>query len=179
MPVEIGLANMVGGDVDSASAWRSFIDPGAEVFPGTGINNLLVLEGAPTLLSLWPQIRNILQGKILVAHGAGTERRFLLAFPGHGFGPWVDTLRLCRAVYPTLPSHSLGDACISLGLVPEIEQTGIPGNWHEALYDAVACLVLLRHLMKAANLSEENIPLLQKPDLSSYLAERKKTLKPQ
>ncbi|MCX7869862.1 MAG: hypothetical protein N2322_07920, partial [Terrimicrobiaceae bacterium] len=48
---------------------------------------------APRLIDLWPQFKARLAGRWLLAHGAATERRFLRAFPFHGFGPWVDTLK--------------------------------------------------------------------------------------
>jgi DNA polymerase-3 subunit epsilon len=66
------------------------------------------LVGAPALLALWPELKSRLTGAVVVAHGKGTEKRFLRAFPGHGFGPWIDTLLLARAAWPELPDHSLG-----------------------------------------------------------------------
>ena len=69
------------------------------------------LAQAPSLLSLWPEIRRFLADRVVVAHGHGTEKRFLRAFPGHSFGPWIDTLSLARAAWPTLPSFALGDLC--------------------------------------------------------------------
>ena len=54
------------------------------------------------MVDLWPPIRDRLAGAAVVAHGAGTEKRFLRAFPYHGFSPWIDTLRLARKVLPNL-----------------------------------------------------------------------------
>jgi DNA polymerase-3 subunit epsilon len=130
------------------------------------------LKDAPRLLDLWPQVRSALEGRWVVAHGAATEKRFLRAFPFHGFGPWVDTLSLTRAVYPSLPSHSLGDAVSALGLVERIEYPGF--RWHDAASDAVASLVLLRHLIERGSLSEESAEMLTRPNLKAYFEGRKK-----
>lgn len=116
------------------------------------------LQNAPRLLDLWPDIQSSMKGRWIVAHGAATEKRFLRIFPLHGFGPWVDTLVLSRAIYPTLPSHSLGDAISSLGLE---DQMRLPGfRWHDAASDAFATLVLLDHLIVAGGLANQPAEML-------------------
>ena len=66
-----------------------------------------------------------------------TERRFLRAFPFHGFGPWVDTLKLSRAVWPEKKSFALGDLILELGLEDDLCDA-LPGfRWHDALSDAL------------------------------------------
>ena len=111
------------------------------------------LADAPTLLALWPELKRRLAGAVVVAHGKGTEKRFLRAFPGHGFGPWVDTLLLARAAWPDLPDHSLSALCDARGLAAAV-QSMLPGRrWHDALFDAVASLVLLEHLVDNFDLS--------------------------
>jgi len=130
------------------------------------------LSGAPRLVDLWPSIKSSLEERWVVAHGAATEKRFLRVFPFHGFGPWVDTLALTRAVYPSLPSHALGDAVTSLGLLDHIKFPGF--RWHDAASDAIASLVLLQHLIKAAGLSDEPAEVLTRPNLKAYFASRRK-----
>jgi DNA polymerase-3 subunit epsilon len=110
------------------------------------------LKTAPTLLSLWPEIRAHLGGRVLVAHGHGTEKRFLRAFPGHPFGPWVDTLTLARRAWPDLSGHSLGALCDHLGLSEAVARDCPDRQWHDALFDAVASLHLLAHLVGALGL---------------------------
>jgi DNA polymerase-3 subunit epsilon len=107
-----------------------------------------------------------------VAHGAATEKRFLRVFPFHGFGPWVDTLNLTRAIYPSLPSHALGDAVSSLGLLERIKYPAF--RWHDAASDAIASLVLLDHLIVAADLAMEPAEILTRPNLAAYFASRRK-----
>ena len=130
------------------------------------------LAHAPRLVDLWPQVRSGLAGRWVVAHGAATEKRFLRVFPFHGFGPWVDTLALTRAVYPSLPSHALGDALTALGLIEKIAFAGF--RWHDAASDAIASLILLNHLIEAGGLAEEPAEILTRPDLRAYFAARRK-----
>jgi len=132
-----------------------------------------MLRGAPALLDLWPQIREALRDRWVVVHGGATEKRFLNVFPFHGFGPWVDTLPLARAIYPTLESHALGETIESLGLSQKL--TTWPNfRWHDAASDAAASLVLLEHLVEAANLHEEPAEILTRPSLKAYLKTRRK-----
>ena len=122
------------------------------------------LAGAPGLLSLWPEIKRHLAGAVVVAHGKGTEKRFLRAFPGHGFGPWVDTLLLARAAWPELGEHSLSALCEARGLGGRVAAM-VPGRrWHDALYDAAASLVLLEDLVGAFDLGEKPVEWLVMPD---------------
>jgi len=112
------------------------------------------LESAPHLSTLWPQIRSRMSGAVLVGHGAGTERRFLRIFPSHGFGPWLDSLELARRCYPDLKSHRLGDLIDVFELGREMESLCPELRWHDALFDAVAALVLIRHVISSGNLAD-------------------------
>ena len=131
------------------------------------------LVDAPSLLSLWPEIKRLLSGRIVVAHGHGTEKRFLRAFPGHPFGPWVDTLLLARAAWPSLDSFTLGDLCSEMGLVETLDTTHPERRWHDALYDASASALLLEHLVSTLALAARPLELLLRPDLSPWHAHRR------
>ena len=131
------------------------------------------LAEAPSLLSLWPECKARLGKSLVVAHGRGTEKRFLRAFPGHGFGPWVDTLQLGRALWPDLEDHSLGSLCDQLGLTEGIRALVPDKNWHDALFDAVASLALLVHIIELHNLAGEDSELLLQPDTSAWHQKKK------
>lgn len=131
------------------------------------------LKDAPTLLSLWPELKNRLSDAVIVAHGKGTEKRFLRTFPGHGFGPWVDTLLLARAAWPTLPDHSLGSLCTTLRLEEKIEALVPNKSWHDALFDAVASMVLLEHLVDALGIGDHDLEFLLHPDTSAWHQSRR------
>lgn len=110
------------------------------------------LHGAPEYTSLWPRIRDMLRGTVVLGHNPATEKRFLRSFPGHGFGPWVDTLALARQAAPDLPDHALSSVCDALGIshsVTTLVNNAAHARWHDALYDAAASLQLLRTLVSA------------------------------
>lgn len=126
------------------------------------------LAGAPSLLSLWPQIKALLGGRVVVAHGHGTEKRFLRAFPGHPFGPWIDTLHLYRAAWPDLETFSLGALCEQFELTDTLREAHPDRRWHDALFDASASALLLEHLVTRLDLAEKPLDLLLHPDLSAW-----------
>src|SRR4029077_1101994 len=126
------------------------------------------LAGAPRLPDLWPKVHDLLHNRWLVAHGSATERRFLRAFPFHGFGPWVDTLKLSRAVWPEKKSFALGDLILELGLEDDLRNTLPCFRWHNALSDAMASLVLLRRVVAEASIGAQEVEILLRPNDSRY-----------
>ena len=131
------------------------------------------LKDAPSLLELWPRLKRGLGGAAVVAHGKGTEKRFLGAFPAHGFGPWIDTLLLARAAWPDLPGHSLGAVCAERGLEEKIANLVPQRKWHDALYDTVASLVLLESVVTEFDLAEKALHCLAHPDTSDWHRQRR------
>ena len=106
------------------------------------------------MLGLWPEVKARLGGRLVVAHGAGTEKRFLRAYPMHGFGPWVDTLKLARRFWPGVRDYTL-ETLILAGGQQDALNAACPGRrFHDALYDAVASLLVLRHIILHAGLAE-------------------------
>ena len=163
VPIQIGIAAMERLEPIPDTFFRSYLNPGRPVtwaarkVHGIGDDDL---KGAPSLLSLWPDIKGRLAGRWIAAHGAGTEKRFLRAFPAHGFGPWIDTLTLSRKILPGCPSYALADLCGELGLVDEAASL-LPGfRWHEALSDALASLLLLRRLVHLAEIADHPAEIL-------------------
>lgn len=164
VPIQIGVAAAVGcaGPVPE-HCYRSFIAANRPVALAArqvhGISEK-DLVGAPEMLALWPTLKEQLGGRVLVAHNASVERRYLRAFPGHGLGPWVDTLPLARQFFPQLESHRLGDLVEALHLKAKLNAL-CPGlRWHDALYDAAASLLLLQHMIESAELQEKPLRLL-------------------
>lgn len=169
-PVQIGLACWTA-DAGHDSAFVSYLHTdqpiqwSARKVHGIGPEHL---AGAPTLPSLWPELKKRLAGAVVVAHGKGTEKRFLRAFPGHGFGPWIDTLLIARAAWPDLPDHSLGALCEAHGLTHQISRLVPEKSWHDALYDAVASLVLLTHFIETHPIADQPLEALIAPDTSVW-----------
>lgn len=171
VPVQIGIAPMRDGNIATGDFLGSFLRTDEEItWRAQMVHGIRKddLVGAPELPELWPRIRSLLTNRWVVAHGAATEKRFLRAFPFHGFGPWVDTLKLARAVWPNRESFALGELVSSLGLEDEL-RTAHPGfRWHDALSDAVASLVLLRHIVQEADLAGQSGDILLRPNDTPY-----------
>ncbi|WP_035615469.1 3'-5' exonuclease [Haloferula sp. BvORR071] len=175
VPVQVGLAGWTPGNGHG----ETFVSYLASEVPITwsarkvhGIRDE-DLAGAPGLLSLWPELKRRLAGAVVVAHGKGTEKRFLRAFPGHGFGPWVDTLLLARAAWPELDGHSLSGICEARGLSAKVAAM-IPGRrWHDALYDAVASLILLEDIAHTFDLTAKPLEWLLAPDTGVWHRSRR------
>lgn len=155
VPIQIGIATARFGErpqlFDSFLAIDRPVTLGAQRVHGITDQQLV---NSPTLLQLYPNLKEHLAGRPLVAHAHGTEKRFLASLPGHSFGPWLDTLKLTRKVYPHAESHKLGRLCDDLDLTPQLEELVTGRHWHDALFDAAASLVLLFHLVEVLNLAD-------------------------
>lgn len=169
-PVQVGLASwsIESGHGNPFVSYLHTTEPiqwSARKIHGIGPESL---ADAPSLLMLWPELKKRLAGSAVVAHGKGTEKRFLRAFPGHGFGPWIDTLLLARAAWPELPDHSLGALCETHGLTASIRKLVPEKSWHDALFDSVASLALLEILTKSFDLLDHPMECLLQPDTSRW-----------
>lgn len=175
-PVQIGMGIMRDLVIKPEDFFTSYIAcPEPVTWSARKVHGIVNedLVGAPVLAGLWPQIEHALGNRAVVAHGAGTEKRFLRAFPLHGFGPWIDTLSLARAVYPNLASHALGDIIADLGLLPKITELYPAFRWHDALSDALASLVLLQNIVHVLSWENEPLQRLLFLEQTAYYAERK------
>lgn len=171
-PVQTGMAVWHPHHSDDITdMFRSYIHSPVRVTRAArdvhGIGNEQT-AGAPSMVALWPEFKSRLSGAVVVAHGAGTERRFLRAFPMHGFGPWLDTLALSRAIWPELQDYSLGAVIGVLGLDARVRALCTDADWHDALFDAVACIVLLRHCVRELDLGAQVVGQLISMDAGAY-----------
>lgn len=173
-PVQLGLAVWRGGEPEHL--FRSYVRAPVRVTKAAravhGIGDA-ELADAPQLADLWPEVKARLTGAVVVAHGSGTEKRFLRAFPFHGFGPWLDTLQLSRAVLPTLPDHALGSVVSALGVEAEVRSLCPDSDWHDALFDAVASLVLLRRVLGMPECAGLRVGQLLHLDAAAYRRHRR------
>ncbi len=151
-PVQVGIVRVDGLFSPEPQIFTSYIACHRPVrWSAARVHGITadMLKNAPEFTTLWPQLRTLLRGAVVLGHNPATEKRFLRAFPGHGFGPWVDTLVLARKAMPDLPDHALATACDALGISPGVSAL-VPGRrWHDALYDAAASLQLFRTLVQA------------------------------
>jgi len=162
-PIQIGIAEMKSLQLDPKSFFSSHLKTTSSITKAAKkIHGIAPadLEEAPSLLELWPELQRRLQSRYLVAHGHGTEKRFLRAFPMHGFGPWIDTLTLSRQFFPGLCSYALADVIAHCNLTEKLFLLHPTFQWHEALSDAIASLSLLLHLIEVANLADHPVSFL-------------------
>ena len=169
-PVQIGTTtwSLADGITDT---WMSYIHTDQNItWAAQKVHGITKddLADAPKLMLLWPKIKKRLNQVAVVAHGHGTEKRFLHAFPGHGFGPWIDTLQISRAAWPELPDHSLGALCKALGLEDKVSAIVADKTWHDALYDAVASIILLEKIIHDFALHDAPLSTLENPDTSHW-----------
>jgi DNA polymerase III subunit epsilon len=166
-PWQAGMVEMQGGRVTGrfhetwlrVAAERPF-NPYA---PGRHAEIRGLLAAAPALADLWPEWRPWLEGRPLVAHNIGTEKKFLRrAAPMHQLGPWIDTLKLARHARPDLEGHSLSEVCDAMGLTARV-RTFCPGrSWHDALFDAFAGALVLEHCLALPGWEEVGIEALSR-----------------
>ncbi len=170
-PVQIGMATW-SLDKGYGDFYVSYLEREGEVdWYAKKIHGIDVgdLAGAPSLISLWPEVNGRLGNEAVpVAHAKGTEKRFLRKFPGNPFDPWVDTLLLARAAMPEQKKHSLGALCEELGLGEKVRELVPERDWHDALFDAVASLVLLEWMVQKYGLQDLPLWSLVAPNTGAW-----------
>lgn len=151
-PWQVGVVSVEQGVVCGETQYESLFRIGDRPFnvraPGRHALIRDQLAVAPLPNEVLPELFQRLSNVPVVAHNIGTERNQLLAMaPMHKFGPWIDTLKLTRHAYPMLESKALDEVIIALGLGDRVTAICPAREAHDALYDAVACAVLLEHFL--------------------------------
>lgn len=170
VPIQVGIAHW-SPEHGMGESFVSFLHTTQNIhWSAQKVHGITVadLVEAPSMLSLWPVIKGHLHDRVIVAHGKGTEKKFLRAFPGHGFGPWVDTLLLSRATWPEWSDHSLGTLCDALQITEKVQAACPARFWHDALFDAIASLFLLEKILQQTNAGQAPLEYLLQPDQSRW-----------
>ncbi|MET8779046.1 3'-5' exonuclease [Nocardia sp. NPDC004654] len=157
--IEIAILPITARTV-AASEMRSWlIRPKTPITPIVtrkvhGITNADVAE-CPAWSQVAPNIRAMLDERILIAHNATVEHKVLSAhLPGWAPPIVLDTLRLAKAVWPGLPGY---------GLDKLIDHTALDTaaladqGYHRAAYDTWAAWQLLRRLVDDSGLDFDGI----------------------
>lgn len=127
------------------SEFQSLVNPERPILPFisklTGISNSMVKK-APTFKEIADQIFDMLNGHIFVAHNVRFDYGFVkAAFKAQNIryrSAHLCTVELSRAIFPGLPSYSLGKLCKSLE-VPV-------SNRHRAFGDTEATSILFKKI---------------------------------
>ena len=152
-PWQIGAVVMEKGRVVTDQIFDSLIRVDANrpfnaYAPGDHHKRRDEIAAAPDVSKVWKNLEGWVIGRPLVAHNVAVEKKFLRQMaPMHRFGPWIDTLKLARQAWPDASSHKLEDLIAGLGLLGRVRECCASGKPHDALYDAVACAVLLEYLL--------------------------------
>lgn len=138
---ELGAVLVGGGELHER--WGSVVRTNAPLRRGiqrfTGITQAMV-DDAPSLEAVVPRLRELLRGRVLVAHNAPFDRRVLRQAFSRVCLEWPDppvicTAALARALLPLQRERGLGRLADALGI--EV------GQAHRALPDAEACARVL------------------------------------
>lgn len=142
---EIGAVLVGGGELHDR--WSSLVRTSAPLRRGiqrfTGITQAMV-DGAPSLEAVLPQLAELLRGRVMVAHNAAFDRRVLrqgfsrigLQWPNP---PVICTAALARAMLPLQRQRGLTVLADALGI--EVRKA------HRALEDAETCARVLCALL--------------------------------
>lgn len=119
--IEVGLCEVDDGRL--TAEWSTLIDPQCPI-PSfirhhTGIDDNMV-AGAPAFAEIGPQLHARLRGRLLIAHNASFDRRFLVSEFGRlGLAlptPFLCTVRLSRRLFPAERRHGLDAVMARHGL---------------------------------------------------------------
>ena len=175
-PWQIGVVSVsVSGELEF---WESTLKIGERPFhpkaPGRYAQIRDELSTSPTLEACLPELRKRCSGVPLVAHNAATEKGvFAKALPLESFGPWIDSLKLARTAWPGLDSYALGDLIETFSLGDELNEL-LPGRSpHDALYDAAASALFLKHLRSQPGWESVDLEVLLHPDQTSWNRRKK------
>ncbi len=151
-PWQVGVVSVEQGVLRGETQYESLLRIGDRPFNGRAPGRHALIRDqlavAPLPSEVLPELVQRLSGVPVVAHNIGTERSQLRAMaPLHQFGPWIDTLKLTRNAYPMLESKALEEVIVTLDLCERVNTFCSARQAHDALYDAVACAVLLEHFL--------------------------------
>jgi DNA polymerase-3 subunit epsilon len=118
--VEVCVERVVGRETLARLA--TLVNPSERVGGASHVHGLdaAALSGAPAFSDVAAEVAGLLDGAILVAHGASWDARFLTAEFARAGRPhplthWIDTLVLARRAF-AFHSHSLDALCKELGI---------------------------------------------------------------
>ena len=136
-PWQIGLVQIKDGKIDQDSMYSGFLYIGDRPFnryaPGRHEQLREKLRHAPKLRELWPELSHRLLEIPLVAQNISTEKKILHSyFPLHKFGPWIDTLKISRSIFPQATNHKLESIITYYNFQNKLDQLCVNREYHDA-----------------------------------------------
>ena len=155
--IKISAVKFCDGDV--IDRLNILVNPGKEIPKYieelTGITNEMVSD-APDIKEAFREFSQFAEGNILVAHNVNFDIRFLKEAAnkaGVDYCPtYIDTVMLCRYVYPEFQRYSFSSVCEELDI--KIKQCD------RNVYDAIACGMIFNKIidrLKAEGVSIESV----------------------
>ena len=146
------IAIVIHNGIEVTGKFVSLINPRHKIPPFivnmTGISDAMV-AGAPLFEDVAPQIYNLLNGRVFVAHNVSFDYSFVHYLLGRsGFqwsAPKLCTIKLSRRVFPGLEKYGLGSLTRDLGI-------RIEGR-HRAWGDAAATAQVLTMAIEKEGMS--------------------------
>ena len=144
--LEIALVPITGGQPDMTTAYCTLINPQRPIPRRPWISPGLTddaLRTAPTIAAVEPELARRINGKYLVGHNVRVDWQLLRRrCPTIAPAGLIDTLRLARRTDPAGP-HGLAALVERLGLSRDVSRLAPGSVPHRALWDTVACSLLL------------------------------------
>lgn len=158
--LEIALVPITGWQPDIASAYCTLVNPQRPIprrpWISPGLTNA-VLQAAPPLHQIEPQLSRRINGKHLAGHNIGVDWRLLhRRCPNIQPAGLIDTLRLARALNLGV-KNGLTAVIDRFNLTGQVTQLAAASQPHRALWDAVAVALLLPALAGNAAPADETI----------------------
>ena len=121
--IEIGAVKLCDGTI--TDSFNTLVNPKRSIpQAATRVNGITdqMVKNAPYIENVLPELLRFIGDKVIVAHNASFDMKFLLVNAYDcGFevnNPVIDTLSLCRRLYPDIANHKLGTVanhlCISM-----------------------------------------------------------------
>jgi DNA polymerase III epsilon subunit-like protein len=144
----IEIIEIAVGDIEGNIIFHSLVQPHFNNLPRSSKHQRFEraeFVHAPEWPTMWPQLRVLIENKLLIAYNAAFDRRALAAMCAryrHGSPErgWRCAMQLVRQSIGTRRSLTLSEACAHYGL---------EGGTHRAQRDVEATVRLLNRLMKA------------------------------
>jgi DNA polymerase-3 subunit epsilon len=148
--LEIALVPIVDWQPDITAAYCTLVNPLRPIPRRPWISPGLTdptLRTAPTIAAVEPELARRINGRYLVGHNVSVDWRLLhRRCPAIIPAGLIDTLALARKVGPTGP-HGLAALIERHRLSDEVDRLAPGSIPHRALWDAVACCLLLATLI--------------------------------
>ncbi|HEY5987712.1 MAG TPA: 3'-5' exonuclease [Streptosporangiaceae bacterium] len=158
--LEIALVTITGWQPDIASAYCTLVNPQRPIprrpWISPGLTSA-VLQAAPPLHQIEPQLARRINGKHLAGHNIGVDWRLLhRRCPNIQPAGLIDTLRLARTLNLGV-KNSLTAVIDHFNLTDQVTQLATGSQPHRALWDSVAVALLLPALASNAAPAGETI----------------------